>query len=96
MGGCSVTDDGGEGQRRGRVMRNGFGDRQWIGRLLRDRRLALGRTIRDIARTAGIDQGHLSRIERGVSIPSYEVVWRVAAALQIDVDDLQSAGQQKK
>ncbi|HEU0165653.1 MAG TPA: helix-turn-helix transcriptional regulator [Thermomicrobiales bacterium] len=81
----------GKKDRRGRVNHLGFGDRQWLGRLLRDRRLAQRRSLADVANVAGIDPGHLSRVERGLSVPGEDVVSCVAAALHLDLDELSAA-----
>ncbi len=83
-----------EDDRKERVNHLGFGDRQWIGRFFRDRRRALKRRLIDVADAAGLDQGYLSRIERGLANPSYDVVWRLASVLQIDADELNAANRE--
>jgi transcriptional regulator with XRE-family HTH domain len=54
---------------------------QRYGRELRAMRVASGLSQRELARRAGISQGLLSRIERGLSIPSLDVAARLAAAM---------------
>ena len=50
---------------------------------LRDVRISRGLGLREVARAAKIDPGHLSRIERGEAQPSYEVLLRLARVLEI-------------
>ncbi len=58
--------------------------RQRIGSVIKCRRLELGYSLGQLARAADVSQSHLSRIERGLSIPSYQIVGRLAALLGID------------
>ena len=54
---------------------------------LRAVRVAHGLGLRQVAKRAGIDPGHLSRIERGLSRPSLTVLSRLAHALGLkDLD----------
>jgi transcriptional regulator with XRE-family HTH domain len=48
---------------------------------LRTVRQAQALSLREVSRRAGIDAAHLSRIERGESSPSVDVLARVAAVL---------------
>jgi len=48
---------------------------------LRTVRQAQGFSLREVSRRAGIDPGHLSRIERGESSPSVDVLGRLASVL---------------
>lgn len=43
-----------------------------------------GRSLREVARAAGIDPGHLSRVERGQAQLSLDATRRLAAVLGLD------------
>ena len=45
-------------------------------------------TQRDLADRAGISQGYLAKIETGQSTPRLRVWFRLADALQVDINDL--------
>lgn len=62
-------------------------DYQMIGRRIAKRRKKLGLTQFATEERAEIGQGYLSCIERGVSIPSTEVVMRLAIALETTPDE---------
>ena len=62
--------------------------RQRLGPVLAERRRARGRTRRAVAAAAGIDLSHLGRIERGLAVPSYAVLARLAEALGTDPGEL--------
>ena len=49
-------------------------------------RTAKGVSLRDLSHMTGINRGHLSRIERGIHVPSPRIVQAVADALGIDVE----------
>jgi transcriptional regulator with XRE-family HTH domain len=59
-----------------------------IGQVLRQARLSLGASLREVARSAGISVSHLSTIERGVAQPSLGLLHRLAACYGIDAADL--------
>jgi transcriptional regulator with XRE-family HTH domain len=48
---------------------------------LRTVREARGRSLRAVAQAAGVDPAHLSRIERGIQIPTLPVLYRLASTL---------------
>ena len=50
---------------------------------LRQVRVARGLSLRQVARAAAIDIGHLSRVERGEARLSYEALVRVARVLEL-------------
>lgn len=54
---------------------------QRYGRDLRAMRVVAGLSQRELARRAGISQGLLSRIERGLTLPGLDVACRLAAAV---------------
>ncbi|RFB95564.1 transcriptional regulator [Rhizobium leguminosarum bv. trifolii] len=47
-----------------------------------------GMSVGDLAKRAGIGTGHLSQIEKGERDGSFEAIKKIAAALNISVDDL--------
>lgn len=58
-----------------------------IGKRIAQRRKALGLTQTEVSMRAGINDKYLSCIERAVSIPSLEVVIRLALALDTTTDE---------
>lgn len=50
---------------------------------LRRTREAQGRSLRSVAREAGVDPSNLSRIERGVQQPSLDALVRIGRALHL-------------
>ena len=57
----------------------------YVGRQLRDLRIESGITQVDLAAAAAIDQGHLSRIERGLIQPGLDVLLALGACLGADL-----------
>lgn len=64
--------------------------RQRVGPALKARRQRRRLSLHALAAQAGISPSHLSRIERGLSVPSYEVLDRVADALGSDLRALRT------
>ncbi|WP_329108818.1 helix-turn-helix transcriptional regulator [Micromonospora sp. NBC_01699] len=62
--------------------------RRLIGSVLRRVRLRQGRTLRDVARTAGVSVPYLSEIERGRKEPSSEVLAAICRALGLHLTEL--------
>ena len=62
-------------------------DYKEIGRRIARRRKQLGLTQAETEERAGIGAGYLTSIERAVSIPSTEVVMRLAIALETTPDE---------
>lgn len=60
---------------------------EW-GARIRAAREARGLTVAKLARRADVDQGNLSRIERGVQGVSDDMRMRISAALETEVADL--------
>lgn len=58
------------------------------GARVRNRRTARGMSLIRLSRVASVDQGSLSKIERGLRYPSDEVRLRIAIALETTHDDL--------
>lgn len=59
-----------------------------LGAAIRDRRLAQGRTLRDVAERASVSLGYLSEIERGQKEASSELLYAVSVALDVELADL--------
>jgi transcriptional regulator with XRE-family HTH domain len=59
-----------------------------VGGALRRRRLAQGRTLREVAEAAGVSLTYLSEVERGRKEASSEVLEAVCAALELALADL--------
>lgn len=60
---------------------NGRSSRQRIGPTVRALREYQGRSLATVAGAAGLSPSHLTRIERGLTTPSYELLARIADAL---------------
>lgn len=58
-----------------------------LGQRLRDRRLALDLTLKDVADRAGLSVGFISQIERGIATPSITSLINVARVLGANVTD---------
>jgi len=62
---------------------------QQLGRLLRTRRTALGKSLRQIADATGLTISTLSDIETGVNLtPQPDTLKKLAAGLQLPISDL--------
>lgn len=55
---------------------------------LRERRRELGRTLVEVASSAGVSQGYLSAIENGANVPSLPVLARLAHALELSLAEV--------
>ena len=64
--------------------------RQRVGPTLRSMRLRRKLSLNDLAERAGISPSHLSRIERGLTVPSYDVLDNIATSLDSDLTSLRS------
>jgi transcriptional regulator with XRE-family HTH domain len=64
--------------------------RQRIGPTLRMMRMRRGFSLNELAEQAEISPSHLSRIERGLTVPSYDVLDNIAIALGSDLNSLRS------
>jgi transcriptional regulator with XRE-family HTH domain len=62
--------------------------REAVGGALRRRRLAQGRTLREVAEAAGVSLTYLSEVERGRKEASSEVLEAVCAALRLGLAEL--------
>lgn len=59
--------------------------RTHIGSVLRDARVAQGRTLRDVAASANISLGYLSEVERGQKEASSELLNSICLALDLSL-----------
>ena len=57
-----------------------------LGQALRQRRKALGKTMKQVAQEAGLSEGFISQIERGLSTPSLISLYNVANTLGISIE----------
>ncbi|HEV2106903.1 MAG TPA: helix-turn-helix transcriptional regulator [Thermomicrobiales bacterium] len=62
--------------------------RQRIGPVIKALRQAQRISLQTVAGRAGISPSHLSRIERGLTVPSYDVLDRIADAIGSDLTSL--------
>lgn len=67
--------------------------RQRVGPTLRAMRARKKLSLNQLADEAGISPSHLSRIERGLTVPSYDVLDNIAAVLGSDLNSLRSEEQ---
>ncbi|WP_332603737.1 helix-turn-helix domain-containing protein [Arthrobacter sp. S2(2024)] len=70
--------------------------RDQLGPNLRAIRRARSLTLREVAQRSRISEGWLSQIERGRSVPSIDILYRVASALDIAVHDLFQGPEQQQ
>jgi transcriptional regulator with XRE-family HTH domain len=59
-----------------------------LGARVRARRLALGRTLADVATEAGVSVSYLSAIELGTNVPSLPILARLVHALRLTLHEL--------
>jgi transcriptional regulator with XRE-family HTH domain len=59
-----------------------------VGAKIEALRIKAGRTRRDLAAVVGITENWLFKIERGNHTPSFEIVIKIAEALNISLDQL--------
>jgi transcriptional regulator with XRE-family HTH domain len=64
--------------------------RQRIGPTIKALRQKNQYSLHGLANMAGVSPSHLSRIERGLTVPSYEVLGRIADALGTDLRQLRT------
>ncbi len=55
-----------------------------IGKTLKQRRLSLELTLRELAARSGISASHLARVERGERFPSGHILRKIAKPLDLD------------
>ena len=62
-----------------------------VGQKIRELRLEQGLTLEGLAFEAGVDKGHLSRIERGLLSPTLRTLRSLAGRLEVPVAELLGA-----
>jgi transcriptional regulator with XRE-family HTH domain len=62
--------------------------RQRIGPTLRHLRTQRGLSLLQLAEAADVSPSHLSRMERGRTVPSYDLLCRLAEALGVEIGEL--------
>jgi len=66
-----------------------------MGTFIRDRRKALGIDQCELGERCGISQAHISRMENGISFPSFPSVLKLARGLQVPVSELVAVAESK-
>ena len=59
-----------------------------VGEFIRQQRETAQKSIRDLARAAGVSNPYLSQIERGIRRPSADILQQIARALEISAETL--------
>ena len=59
-----------------------------FGRILKQQRISLPLTLRELSSMAGVSTSHLGRIERGERFPSGSVLRKIAGPLGFEEDEL--------
>ena len=62
--------------------------RSHLGTTLRSARMAQGRTLRDVAKSARVSLGYLSEVERGQKEASSELINAICTALDLNLSTL--------
>lgn len=62
--------------------------RQFVGEVLRARRLAKGLTLREVSASARVSLGYISEVERGQKEASSELLAALAAAVDVPLSQL--------
>lgn len=55
---------------------------------IRSLRKSRGLTLVEVSRVVGIDNGNLSRIERGIQLPDVRLAKRLAVFFKVSLDDI--------
>ncbi len=65
-------------------------DGQWdiVGSRVRDARIAVGISVRELARRIGVSASHVSQVERGIGSFSVPALYAVATELRVSMHDL--------
>ena len=57
----------------------------YLAKLIQKRRLALGISLYEVSKEAGISVGHLSRIERGINSPRADILQKISLVLNLQI-----------
>lgn len=63
-------------------------DRTNIGQLIKQRRIAMPLTLRELSTRSGVSTSHLARIEEGNRFPSARVLHKIATPLSFEESEL--------
>jgi transcriptional regulator with XRE-family HTH domain len=63
-------------------------DNKNLGKIIKQRRVALPLTLRELTEVSGISSSHIGRIERGERFPSARVLRKIARPLGFDENEL--------
>tara|TARA_Y100000815_G_scaffold36143_1_gene29904 strand:+ start:2614 stop:3276 length:663 start_codon:yes stop_codon:yes gene_type:complete len=64
-----------------------------LGRAIRALRAERGLSLSQLAVVAGLDKGYLSRVERGLKVPSVAIILRISTALEVSAAQLFGAAE---
>lgn len=64
-----------------------------LGRAIRALRIERGLSLSHLALSADVDKGYLSRVERGLKVPSVAIVLRISTALEVSAAQLFGAAE---
>lgn len=59
-----------------------------LGKVFQSARKKQGLTIDDVAEQSGLSKGFISKVERGISVPSYTSLQKICTALRLNATDL--------
>ena len=59
-----------------------------LGRMIKQQRIAVPLTLRELATASGVSASHLGRIERGERFPSAHILWKMAKPLGFEENRL--------
>jgi len=65
-----------------------LGDKNNLGRVLKQRRAMIPLTLHELSRDAGVSASHLGRIERGERFPSARILRKIAKPLGFEESEL--------
>ena len=61
---------------------------QNLGRIIKQQRIAVGLTLRELSARSGVSSSHLGRVERGERLPSAHILQRIAKPLGFEENEL--------
>jgi len=63
-------------------------NRNGLGKILKQRRVTIPLTLKELAHAAGVSPSHIGRIERGNRFPSARILRKIARPLSLDEQEL--------
>lgn len=67
-----------------------------LGQAFQNARKKQGLTIDEVASRAGLSKGYISKVERGISVPSYTSLQKICTALRINATDFMPVSDKKE